>query len=94
MDKKVIGYFFAVLGLVILVFGAGGFNVPVISLISKSVLNILGMIFVGLGVVLVVMAGGGGSVNKYPGKRFSKNRGKIQDLPIYEGDNIIAYRRD
>jgi len=65
------------------------------------------MILVAVGVVIVIVGGSGrssggggffsnlfGRGDKYPGKRKSKRKGKILDLPIYEGDDIVAYRRD
>lgn len=105
--KAVIGYVVAVVGLVILTFGAGGFDAPLISGLDKTVVNTVAMILVAIGVVIVIVSGDGGNGGgggffsnlfggggKYPGKRKSKRKGKITDLPIYEGDDIVAYRRD
>jgi len=103
--KVVIGYVLAVIGLVLLSFGAGGFTIPLISSLPTSVVNIAAMVLVGVGVVIVIISGegsssGGGFLSgifgggKYPGKRKSKRGGKIKDLPVYEGDDIVAYRRD
>ena len=107
--KAVIGYVVAVIGLVILTFGAGGFEIPGVSLLDKTIVNTIAMIFVAVGVMIVIIGGGGkgssgggggffsnlfGGKDMYPGKRKSKRKGKIMDLPIYEGDDIVAYRRD
>ena len=107
--KAVIGYAVAILGLVILTFGAGGFDIPLISSLDKTIVNTIAMVLVAAGVVIVIVSGGGrgssssgggffanlfGRGAAYPGKRKSKRKGKILDLPIYEGDDIVAYRRD
>jgi len=99
MNLKVMGYILAALGLGILVFAAGSFDVPFLDAGNKMYVNILGMVVVAGGVVLIIVDGGGfgggkGRNKYYEGKRKSKRKGKIADLPIYEGDNIIAYRRD
>jgi len=107
--KTVIGYGVAIVGLVILTFGAGGFEIPLLSGLDVTIVNTVAMVLVAIGVIIVIVGGsgeGGGSGDggffanlfgggaKYPGKRKSKKKGKIQDLPIYEDDDIVAYRRD
>lgn len=93
--KVVIGYGIAIFGLAILALGAGDFDIPILSWFSNSSLSIVAMVLIAGGVVLIlVFSDKRGRSNKYEGKRHSKNGGKIQDLPVYEGDSIIAYRRD
>ena len=93
--NKVIGYVLAVVGLGILFLGAGDFGLPVVSLLGKTVVSIIAMICIGGGVVIILMNSSGGSKSSaYQGKRKQKSGGKIQDLPVYEGDDIVAYRRD
>jgi hypothetical protein len=98
MEKKVIGYGVSIFGLIILIFGAGGFEVPLLSSLDTYIVNIFGMVLVAGGVVIVIVlgegGGGRGNVRGYRGKRKSKGKGKVADLPVYEGDDIIAYRRD
>lgn len=83
MDKKVIGYLIAIIGILILGFG--------VSLFQTLILSIIGMICVGAGVVIIIMFSEKSS-SRDSGKKAGK--GKIKDLPVYEGDNIVAYRRN
>ena len=98
MNLKVIGYGLSAVGLLLLVIGAGDFGIPVISMVPKTLMNIISMVVLAAGVVAIIVdggsGGGGGKSRGYQGKRKSKSKGKIEDLPVYEGDNIIAYRRD
>lgn len=83
--KKVIGYVVSIIGLVILTFGAGGFEIPLVGDMSTTLMNIFGIGFIIVGVIIIMLNSE---------KSSKKRKGKIKDLPVYEGEDIVAYRRD
>ena len=80
--NKVTGYIVSTIGLVILIFGAGGFQIPLIGDMSPMIFNILGMGCIIVGVILIII------------NSDKKSKGKTKDLPVYQGDEIVAYRRN
>jgi len=90
--NKVIGYIVSVIGLGILSLGAGDFNIPLISSLSKVVVSTVAMVFIVAGVVIIII--NSDKSKGHHGKGKPKSGGKVKDLPVYEGDDIIAYRRD
>ena len=83
--KKVAGYIFVVVGLILAASNIGGVNalvlkvLPFLANVSKLNSMILGAVFVVIGIVLVFSRGG--------------ERQK-REVPIYRGKNIVGYRRN
>jgi hypothetical protein len=86
----VIGYSIAGVGLAILAFGSAGNIIP----IDNFIINIIGGACVVIGVVNVTMAErktGGKSKKAKKGKK--GEQADHDDLPVYQGNDIVAYRR-
>jgi membrane protein implicated in regulation of membrane protease activity len=83
---KVIGYVFAVVGLIAIAMGSGFFGkVDLIGITSLQV-SIVGVALVVIGVVLSLIGARG------------RSRQKSEEVPIYEGTGkkrrIVGYRKD
>lgn len=80
---RLIGYLISLLGLIVLALSVdvvkAMFNLTSLT-ISKNYLMILGGILIFIGILIIISSGRG------KGKRGL-------DLPIYQGRNIIGYRR-
>lgn len=79
--KKVVGYVIAVVGIVVMAFGFG-----IVPLELAILENIASIYVSGVGIVLIIlgafMALKGGSPAQ-----------KQEEVPIYEGDKIVGYRK-
>ncbi|MGV8151716.1 MAG: hypothetical protein ACP5OG_01420 [Candidatus Nanoarchaeia archaeon] len=81
--NKIIGYVCAGVGLVSLALGTGNkmtanMGIPIISKIPSLYLTAAGVILVFVGITLMIK----GSSGK-----------QLKEVPIYEGKNIVGYRR-
>jgi hypothetical protein len=87
--KKVVGYAFAILGFVLIAVGMNLINYDVSFLgdSPKYYLTIAGVVSVIVSVF--VLKNSTGSVSEKSGVVTSVNA----ELPIFEGDNIVGYRR-
>lgn len=84
--NKVVGYVFAVVGLVAIVMGSGFFGEVDLIGITSLQISIVGVVLVVIGVALSLVGGRG------------RSRQKSEEVPIYEGvgkkRRIVGYRKD
>ncbi|MFA4953174.1 MAG: hypothetical protein WC584_03055 [Candidatus Pacearchaeota archaeon] len=84
--KKIGGYIFVLLGLIVLASGIKGFEIilkflPFLSGINKTYSMIAGLVLVVVGIILLMSSG----------RRSGK---QLEEVPIYRGKNIVGYRRN
>jgi sulfite exporter TauE/SafE len=90
--NKVVGYVFAVVGLVVMVIGYGiiNLNVKFLEGVKSSYVTIFSLILIAVGVAIVMMDNGLGKKNK-------KEKQSEDEVPIYQGSGknrkIVGYRR-
>lgn len=84
--RKIVGYVLMILGILLLFFSLGVFkdkinleNIKILSAIKPLYITIVALILVVVGIFLVV--------------KFGKTSGKMQDLPVWQGKEMIGYRR-
>ncbi|MEK6928724.1 MAG: hypothetical protein AABW65_02080 [Nanoarchaeota archaeon] len=82
MVNKIIGYVLAVLGIVSFILSSGGaqkaLSLTLPKALSSTALLVVGLVLVIIGIFLIVK----GSKQKQP-----------SEVPIYQGKNIVGYRR-
>jgi len=86
MVKKIIGYILMILGIVLLFFSLGVFKdkinldkIGFLSAVKPLYITIVAVVLIGAGIFLVI--------------KFGKSRGKMDDLPVWQGKEMIGYRR-
>jgi multisubunit Na+/H+ antiporter MnhG subunit len=82
--KKEVGYIVAVVGLVIMAISFGLFklDLPFLNVLKPGYVTILGIILIVVGVFIAMMDKGSG-----------KRKQKKAEVPIYDGEEIVGYRR-
>ena len=84
---KIIGYLLSIIGIATVAYTLDAVKkaVPLAFLdsIPSTTLRIAGIALVGVGLIIILKGGNSGSSNT-----------KDQELPIYEGNKIVGYRRN
>ncbi len=85
--KKVIGYLLAIVGFVIIVSGLGFIKIQFLGDLPGRYSTIAGIVFIIFSIIFLK--------NEKDPKSSQKGRAKSlpKDLPIYEGGEVIGYRR-